>query len=124
MRAPISVIIPTLNEEAQLGACLSSLLPGVEAGLFRELIVSDGGSSDRTVEIAKEWGAEVVEGAPSRGAQLARGCLAAKGQWFLILHADTQLKPDWVGPVARHLSSNRAGWFRLAFRREIGRAHV
>lgn len=116
MRAPISVIIPTLNAEGHLGACLTALMPGLEAGLIRELIVSDGGSSDATVEIAKAWGAEVIEGAPSRGAQLARGCLAAKGQWFLILHADTSLADDWVGPVVQHLGGSGAGWFRLAFK--------
>ena len=44
MRAPISVIIPTLNAEKQLGACLMSLMPALEMGLIRELIVSDGGS--------------------------------------------------------------------------------
>lgn len=115
MRAPISVIIPTLNAQKYLGYCLSALMPGLEAGLIRELIVSDGGSSDETVEIAKAWGAEVIEGAPSRGAQLARGCLAAKGHWFLVLHADTCLKEGWVGPVVQHLDSNKAGWFKLAF---------
>jgi rSAM/selenodomain-associated transferase 2 len=115
MRAPISVIIPTLNAQEHLGGCLAALMPGLEAGLIRELIVSDGGSSDATVEVAKAWGAEVVEGAPSRGAQLARGCQAAQGQWLLILHADTCLSEGWVGPVVNHLKSNKAGWFRLAF---------
>ncbi|MFK7881683.1 TIGR04283 family arsenosugar biosynthesis glycosyltransferase [Roseobacter sp.] len=115
MRAPISVIIPTLNAETQLGACLAALMPGLEAGLIRELIVADGGSQDATVAIAKAWGAEVVEGAPSRGRQLRQGCAQAKGDWLLVLHADTELQPDWVGPTILHLKTNKAGWFRLAF---------
>ncbi len=115
MRAPISVIVPTLNAEKRLGQCLQSLMPGLEAGLIRELIVSDGGSDDATVMIAKEWGAEVVSGPASRGGQLRRGCAAAQGQWFLVLHADTELDPNWVGPVVAHLATRRAGWFRLAF---------
>jgi len=115
MRAPISVIIPTLNAEKHLSACLTSLMPALEAGLIRELIVSDGGSCDDTVSLAKEWGAHVVEGTASRGAQLARGCSAAQGEWLLILHADTRLQDGWVGPAARHLESGKAGWFRLAF---------
>lgn len=115
MRAPISVIIPTLNAERHLGACLTALMPGLEAGLIRELVVSDGGSDDATVEIAKAWGAEVVQGPASRGGQLARGCAAAKGSWLLVLHADTVLSPGWVGPAVAHLGSERAGWFRLAF---------
>ncbi|WP_299502687.1 TIGR04283 family arsenosugar biosynthesis glycosyltransferase [uncultured Roseobacter sp.] len=115
MRAPISVIIPTLNAEAHLGDCLTALMPGVEAGLIRELIVSDGGSDDATVAIAKAWGAEVVTGAPSRGGQLSRGCAKAKGAWLLVLHADTVLRPGWVGPAILHLDTHNAGWFRLAF---------
>ena len=116
MRAPISVIIPTLNAQDHLSHCLTSLMPGLEAGLICELIVSDGGSSDNTVEIAKAWGAEIVLGPASRGGQLARGCQAAHGRWMLVLHADTVLRPGWVGPVARHLTGDTAGWFRLAFR--------
>lgn len=95
--------------------CLSSLMPGVEAGLIRELIVTDGGSSDATVDAAKAWGAEIVQGAASRGAQLSRGCRAAQGDWFLVLHADTRLSDDWVGVVARHMGSSDAAWFNLAF---------
>jgi rSAM/selenodomain-associated transferase 2 len=115
MRAPISVVIPTLNAKEELGKTLASLLPGLEAGLIRELIVSDGGSTDATVDLAEEWGGAVLEGAASRGAQLARGCAIAKGRWLLILHADTVLEPGWVGPVIEHMRDNRAGWFRLAF---------
>ncbi|MEM9637743.1 MAG: glycosyltransferase, partial [Pseudomonadota bacterium] len=115
MRAPISVVIPTLNAEAHLGGCLTALMPGLEAGIIRELIVSDGGSEDATVSIAKAWGAEVVTGPPSRGGQLARGCNAAAGTWLLVLHADTQLRDGWVGPAILHLDTRQAGWFRLAF---------
>ncbi|GFE52086.1 glycosyl transferase [Roseobacter cerasinus] len=115
MRAPISVVIPTLNAETQLGPCLAALVPGLEAGLIRELIISDGGSTDATVDVAKAWGAEVVTGSASRGGQLARGCAAAQGAWLLVLHADTRLGDGWVGPVILHLDTRRAGWFRLAF---------
>jgi rSAM/selenodomain-associated transferase 2 len=115
MRAPISVIVPTLDAEKELSACLMALMPGLDAGLIREVIVSDGGSRDETVTVAKAWGAEVVQGSASRGAQLARGCLTAKGDWYLILHADTRLEEGWVGPVVQHLDGRHAGWFRLAF---------
>lgn len=115
MPAPISVIVPTLDAEQELGPCLASLMPGLEAGLIRELIVSDGGSTDATRRLAKAWGGEVVAGAASRGGQLARGCALAKGEWLLILHADTVLSPGWVGAALRHMRTGRAGWFRLAF---------
>ncbi|MEM6579529.1 MAG: TIGR04283 family arsenosugar biosynthesis glycosyltransferase [Pseudomonadota bacterium] len=115
MRAPISVIVPTLNAEGHLGTCLMSLMPALERGLIRELIVSDGGSTDQTVALAKEWGAEVLEGTPSRGAQLARACRMAQGRWLLVLHADTRLDDSWVGAAIRHIETQKAGWFMLAF---------
>jgi rSAM/selenodomain-associated transferase 2 len=115
MRAPISVIIPTLNAEETLPRCLAALVEGLEAGLIRELVVSDGGSEDATGAIAQAWGAEVVEGAPSRGGQLRAGCAAAQGEWLLVLHADTVLAGGWVDAVSGHLAGQQAGWFKLRF---------
>ena len=116
MRAPISVIIPTLNAEDELPGCWASLMEGVQAGLIRELIVSDGGSQDETCALAREVGAQLVEVAPSRGAQLQRGCRLAKGDWLLILHADTELETGWTGPVRAHLDHDTAAYFKLRFR--------
>ncbi|MDP3338726.1 glycosyltransferase [Frigidibacter sp.] len=122
MRAPISIVIPTLNAAAELGPCLAALTEGLQAGLIRELIVSDGGSGDGTLALAEAAGAVVVSGAPGRGAQVARGVAAAGGAWLLILHADTRLAPGWSAAVSAHLAGpsagdlGRAGWFRLRFR--------
>lgn len=117
MRAPISIVIPTLNAAAELGPCLEALTEGLQAGLIRELIVSDGGSGDGTQALAEAAGALLVSGPPGRGAQLARGVAAAGGEWLLILHADTRLAPGWSGAVSAHLAGpERAGWFRLRFR--------
>ena len=116
MRAPISVVIPTLNAEQSLPETLRSLVEGLEAGLIRELIISDGGSEDASGAIAQAWGAEVITGPPSRGGQLRRGCAAARGEWLLVLHADTQLSEGWSKTVLPHLASSQtAGWFRLRF---------
>lgn len=119
MRAPISVVIPTLNAQETLGACLTALVPGIEEGLIREAIISDGGSVDETCEIAQNWGAELVTGAASRGGQLKRGVAAARGEWVLVLHADTVLSPDWTAAVAAHMAvqPHKAGWFSLRFDR-------
>ncbi len=116
MPAPISIVIPTLNAETALPACLQALMEGLHAGLIRELIISDGGSTDQTLNIAEEAGAEVVEGPASRGGQLRRGCALTKGDWVLVLHADTVLEPGWAKPVADHLASKTPAAFRLAFR--------
>ena len=118
MPAPISIVIPTLNAETALPACLQALMEGLHAGLIRELIISDGGSTDQTLNIAEEAGAEVVEGPASRGGQLRRGCALAKGDWVLVLHADTVLDPGWTKPVADHLASKTPGAFRLRVSRQ------
>ncbi len=116
MPAPISVVIPTLNAAASLPACLGALVEGLEAGLIRELIVVDAGSTDATGAIAQAWGGDVTLHAPSRGGQLRAGCAVAKADWFLVLHADTVLAPGWSGPVSAHLAqSDAAGWFQLSF---------
>ncbi|MDE4191020.1 TIGR04283 family arsenosugar biosynthesis glycosyltransferase [Phaeobacter gallaeciensis] len=118
MPAPISIVIPTLNSEAELPGCLEALMEGLASGLIRELVISDGGSQDHTATIAEEVGAELLSGAPSRGGQLRRGCEAAQGDWLLILHADTRLSAGWSDAVSRHLEQGegRPGYFRLAFR--------
>lgn len=115
MRAPISVVIPTLNAAPSLTATLDALVEGLDAGLVTELIISDGGSSDDTLRLADAWGANIVKGPASRGGQLGRGCAAARGQWLLVLHADTVLAPGWSDTVRAHLGTAEAGHFRLRF---------
>lgn len=118
MPAEISVIIPTLNAEGDLPACLEALIEGLAAGLIRELIVTDGGSSDASRSIAEAAGAICVAGPASRGGQLRRGAEVAKGNWLLILHADTVLGAGWAQVVQTHLDTGGGGaaWFQLVFR--------
>ncbi|MBS0125108.1 TIGR04283 family arsenosugar biosynthesis glycosyltransferase [Thetidibacter halocola] len=115
MRAPISVVIPTLQAEASLPLCLASLGEGLAAGLIREVIVSDGGSTDGTRALAEAAGAEIVTGVPSRGGQLRRGAQAAQGAWLLVLHADTVLAEGWSEAALAALSRQGAWYFRLRF---------
>lgn len=118
MPAELSVIIPTLNAQDDLPDCLSALMEGVTAGLIRELIISDGGSTDATTEIAESVGALLVTGPASRGGQLRRGVSHARGTWLLVLHADTELSPGWAALVRDHmtLGPDVAAHFRLGFR--------
>ncbi|MEC7764321.1 MAG: glycosyltransferase [Pseudomonadota bacterium] len=115
MRAQLSIVIPTLNAESTLPAVLIALMEGVEAGLVRELIVTDGGSTDATKVIADEVGAVWLTGAPGRGGQLARGCAKAGGGWMLVLHADSVPGPGWVEAVERGMMRGGPGYFRLRF---------
>ena len=96
----ISVIIPTLNAEATLAATLASLVPAAVDGLVREVIVVDGGSTDRTAQIADEAGATVVTAGGGRGQQLRAGAEGARFPWLLFLHADTELESGWEREAA------------------------
>lgn len=116
-RAPLSVIIPALNASAALPATLAALGPAAVEGLIREVIVVDGGSSDETRAIADGAGARVIGAAPGRGGQLAEGARAARGDWFLFLHADTVLEPGWAREAAAFMRAPGpcAAVFTLAF---------
>lgn len=120
MPAPLSVVIPTLDAAALLPQTAEALLEGVSSGLIRELVLSDGGSTDETRQVAEELGAVWTEGSAGRGGQLRRGVDASSGDWLLLLHADTQLSPGWAEAAYRHMrdTPEKAGWFRLRFRAE------
>ena len=116
-RAPISVVIPALDAAGALGATLAALAPAAVAGLVREVVVADGGSTDETRAIAEAAGAAVIVMAPGRGAQLAAGARQARGDWLLFLHADTVLEAGWEEEAAAFMRGpqNHAGVFTLAF---------
>jgi rSAM/selenodomain-associated transferase 2 len=109
----LSVVIPTLNEEVALPGCLESI--GVHSGV--EIVVSDGGSTDRTVAVARTVPQlVVVEGSPGRGQQLRRGAAAASGSILVFLHADCRLPAGWLEAVHAALADPAVALacFRLA----------
>ncbi len=117
----ISVIIPTLNAEAELPRSLGALVPAVTTGLLKEVVIADGGSDDATAQIADGCGANFVIAPKGRGAQLAAGAIEARGDWLLFLHADTELSADWETEAARYIENEmisgqpvRAAHFRFA----------
>lgn len=88
----ISIIIPALNEEASIAEVLEHSLK--LKGHF-EIIVVDGGSLDRTVEIAKRFeNLKVFQSVKSRARQMNFGAQHAQGDILLFLHADTFLPRD------------------------------
>jgi rSAM/selenodomain-associated transferase 2 len=109
----ISIIIPTLNEEANIDA-IADTLPG-KAG---EIIIVDGGSTDRTILFARERKIRVEYSAAGRAAQLNHGAACAVGSVLLFLHADTRLPEDFATAILQTLAGNGvvAGAFSLAIR--------
>ncbi|HKS22792.1 MAG TPA: TIGR04283 family arsenosugar biosynthesis glycosyltransferase [Thermoanaerobaculia bacterium] len=105
----LTVVIPALNEEERVAAAVRSAF---EAGAS-EVIVVDGGSSDATVERARDAGARVLLGERMRAKQLNLGARAAANDTIIFLHADTLL-PN--GACAAVLASGAPfGGFRIAF---------
>jgi rSAM/selenodomain-associated transferase 2 len=82
----ISIIIPVLNEESSIGALLNSL---ADSGAD-ELLVADGGSVDRTVEIASRH-ARILHTETGRAVQMNTAAQCASGDILLFLHADVRL---------------------------------
>ena len=103
MSGSISIVIPTINEEDELPETLIRVAGKPE---IREVIVADGGSSDRTLEIAEMLGCETATCAKaSRGGQIRVGCEAASGKTILILHADTWLPENAGNAIERCLEN-------------------
>jgi rSAM/selenodomain-associated transferase 2 len=109
----ISIVIPTLNEAANLPQTLTTIGPPTPD---REIIIADGGSTDATIAIAQTAGAIVIPCPPGRAAQQNHGAAQATGEIYLFLHADTQLPPHWAELVTQTLANPQtiAGAFELA----------
>jgi rSAM/selenodomain-associated transferase 2 len=99
----ISVIVPVLNEEKNLAATLEALL----ALAPYELIIVDGGSSDRTREIAARFQVKVISSERGRARQMNRGAWEARCDVLVFLHADTRLPPTALSDIAGALSDPR-----------------
>ncbi len=110
----LSIIIPALNEEANLAATLASIpfTPDIE------IIVVDGGSRDGTFELARGLRVEVLRSLPGRARQMNTGARLASGEVLLFLHADTRLPDRFFSYVQGMMAkpSIAAGSFSLAIK--------
>lgn len=85
----ISVVVPVLNEAAQIESLLLDLQTFRHAG--HELIVVDGGSSDLSVTLAEPWVDRIVHSDRGRALQMNAGAQVAQGDLLLFQHVDTRL---------------------------------
>ena len=102
-KAPVSVIIPTFNEEKHIADCLKSVL------WANEIIVIDGGSADKTVEVARQYTPNVLvtENSPAETQRL-KALAHAKEPWFFLLDADERITEDLRCQIETTVGSSSA----------------
>ncbi len=111
----LSIIIPVLNEEAYIPKLLSYLERNC-SDLTLEIIVVDGGSSDRTLSLAGEGGAKVFESERGRASQMNFGASKAKANILYFLHADTIPPISFEKEIIASVRNGYpAGCFRMKF---------
>lgn len=115
----LSIIIPTLDEAANLSALLPRLAQDLSTA---ELLVADGGSRDASREVvARTPGARWLDSAPGRARQMNAGARAATGDALLFLHADTRLPPDAQAAILGALADPRVVGGRFDVRLDSAR---
>lgn len=98
----MSVQVCTLNEEANISACLEAIRANDPA----DILVIDGGSADRTVEIARSMGARVIEAGPIGLARQRRlGYLDSPCPLVAFVDADDRIAANWLSTMVSELES-------------------
>ncbi|SUV88617.1 transferase [Bordetella pertussis] len=106
----LSVIIITKNEAANILACLESV------AFADEFIVVDSGSTDNTVELARDFGArvEVTPDWPGFGPQKNRALDLATGDWVLSIDADERVTPELASEIQAAMAGATADCYEIA----------
>ena len=112
MTARLSIIIPTLNEAADIAERLAVLASLRQHQV--QIIVADGGSNDETKELAAPWVDSVIAAPRGRAAQMNAGAMQASAPALLFLHADTALPDGAVNLIESALRAGVWGRFDIA----------
>ena len=106
----LSIIIPVLNEADCLDRTLANLVNDPWVKHHCEIIVSDGGSEDGSLEIAQRHPCKIVRGGAGRARQMNSAVDSARGKTLLFLHADSRLPRDFGDMIDTGASW---GFFRI-----------
>ena len=104
----VSFIIPTYDAERYLGLCLASIAKQDYPRQKYEVVVVDGGSTDETRQVAREWKARVVDN-PERDPETAKsiGIQRTKGEIIVLMDSDNEIvKKDWLLKMVRPLTND------------------
>lgn len=112
----ISVIIPVLNEEDAILKVLRYLKHNSSEEFIQEILVVDGGSKDKTVQIAKDFGVDVLISSRGRAKQMNLGAANARGDIFYFLHVDTLPPRNFDQSIINAVHErHEVGCFQLQF---------
>ena len=95
----VSIIIPAYNEASQLELSLKNLFDEMPENPEVEVILSDGGSTDNTLDIAKNYPCRILSSDIGRAKQMNSASRHANGDFLLFLHADSSLPDNWLNQV-------------------------
>ena len=114
----LSIIMPVLNEAANIDAAVTTLAPYRERGV--EVIVVDGGSRDGTPALVRPFADQVCVAACGRAVQMNAGRAVARGEVLLFLHADTRLPENADALITDCLARSGRVWGRFDVRFDRG----
>jgi hypothetical protein len=104
----LSAVIAANDSDRALVPTLACLVSGATAGILRDVIVADAGSSNETAEIADIAGCRLIVSPGPLGARLKGAAHAARGPWLLFLPAGVVLEPSWIAEAVRFIGDAEA----------------
>ncbi|MCM4166917.1 Undecaprenyl-phosphate 4-deoxy-4-formamido-L-arabinose transferase [Arenibacter antarcticus] len=112
----ISIIIPVFNEATTIKMLLEYLRENSVTNAIKEIIVVDGGSTDQSFAIAKDFGATMLRAKKGRAKQMNIGAKHASGEILYFLHADTFPPKQFDQYILSAIETGfKAGCFRMRF---------
>lgn len=111
----LSIVVATHDSERALVATLAALVPGATAGIVREVIIADGGSTDETEQVADIAGCSFLQSGEPLGVRLKAAAARARGTWLMFMRPGAVPAPGWVDDTTTFIEqTERAGRSRAA----------